>query len=86
MEESDNITVNNTCSVILRSFLFNIYYHKFLSLDVHFFFSSSFLASGFEPVWEAREPMALRMASLLGSTPGRFSRTLWRKSESCMTS
>lgn len=26
--------------------------------------------------WEAREPIAFRMASLLGSTPGRFSRTL----------
>uniref|UniRef100_A0A0E9QFV5 Uncharacterized protein n=1 Tax=Anguilla anguilla TaxID=7936 RepID=A0A0E9QFV5_ANGAN len=52
----------------------------------HFFFSSSLLSSGgLEPVCEAREPMALRMASLFGSTPGRFSKTLCRNSGSCMS-
>lgn len=60
-----------------------------LALQSHFLSSSflSFLTS--LVAWvacEAREPMAFRMASLLGSTPGRFSSTLWRNSGSCITS
>lgn len=55
-------------------------------LQSHFLSSSFFSFLPSLVAWEAREPMAFRMASLLGSTPGRFSRTLCRNSGSCITS